>query len=566
MNNRINLTFLIIFKIIFSSFVQSIEAQEEEPTTEDGREREEEEQEQQRFGDFGSRFQIKEEKPTWEFLWSFGMLQEMHGYNNLDLRSLNTDSQLEIKYTDDQQLFAVTRAKFDTLFLFPNQNLSVEISLGFDGVWGHDQLQGYSNPGLRIGRANFSWAFLNKPAANMELTIGRQYSSIGGQPVDYMQRDILDAVILKTRFRGLLEAKFILVDLFSGANNYGAGGEKTWNDEFQFLTRDENAILRGLNGDVSTYRWGAVFSFRELIPSKELDPRVYGFFALIRGNDGGSDRSENGQIGNFSDNDWSALGGARISYSPPSLAILENFIVYADAAYSFGRDLKREGEPEARIGAVGAGGGIESEIDTGSPGVKPFFGVGAFWAQGPEYDENGNLVRHSFVSFKGNEVGGLLGKRYLGIHPSAYTDDDGIDDQPFDANKKSGILAAHVELGLNFLKNYTIKAGYWFWWDQGSSNVNFDDIPNVASANQFVSEPELRAQKKLGRIIGQEINLGFTYQPIELLKFNLTLAYFIPGPFFNEPVEEVVSANGFPKGNTADANFYGFVLGAELSF
>ncbi len=519
------------------------------------------------LSDFDKRFDIKTERPPWNFYWSFNLLQEAHFYENADLRDLDEKSDLSIQYTDDRQSLALTRAKLDTLSEFPEQKITVEAALGFDGVWGHDQLQGYSNPGLRISRANISWDFLSGQDLASSLIIGRQYFDIGGQPVDHMQKDILDAVTVVGKWKGIMDLKLLLLDVFSGANSYGAGGEKRWNDDFKFFTRDEEAVTEAQQGDVSTYRWGVVASFKELLAPLALDPRLYAYYAAIRGNDGGADRSQNGQIGNFPDNDWAAMFGGRLSYVPAEPPLFHSLTLYVDAAASTGQDLKRDEEPEAEIAGIGAGGGLASEI--GSESFAIIIEADIFWASGPEYDENGNLVTHSFVSFKGDEVGGLLGRRYWGIHPSAYTDDNGIDDKPHDANKKSGMTSLHAGVGARFGSKYLLRLDYWILQDNGSSDVDFsnaDSAAEVASSNKFLSEAEVEAQERLGESIGQEFNIYAEYNPNSLLKFYGAAGFFIPGPFFDIPVEDVVSQNGVPKGDEADANFYAVTLGTEMSF
>ncbi len=535
-------------------------------------------EEQTTLYDFDQRFSVKSEKSPFEFDWSYNMLQEFHWWNNTDLRTLNTESDTEIAYTDDQMALALTRAKIDAEVTFPEERIGLELSWGFDGVWGHDQLQGYANPGTRIGRANVFWNYLAGSVVNSTLTIGRQYFSIGGISNDYMLKDVLDAVVIDAKWNKFLEARFLVLDVYSGANNYGSDDGEVWNDEFQYFTRDDGEQMGGLNGDVSTYRTGLVVSLKELVgmPSgMELDPRLYGFFANVRGNGGGADRSENGQIGNFSDNDWSAMGGGRASFSMSTLPLTKSLMVYADAAVSAGTDLKRDGEPT--VSNLGFGGGMGAQATLAEMmGLVPFVEIDTFYATGPEYDQKGNLISHGFVSFKGDEIGGLLFRRYWGVHPSSYVDDDGIDNSPFSANRKSGTFMAHAGAGSEIAKKHTVRLDYWFSMDTGTAYLaEYGDytygssgtyIDHVASENPYMSKAELEAQKRMGKILGHEINLGYIFEPNKLLSYSITGAVFMPGDFFEKPIEDAAATNGVPKGGASDAFFYGMAFGTELHF
>lgn len=529
--------------------------------------------------DFDKRFSVVKEKSKYEFNWSFNLLQEFHWYQNADLRKLNSESDTEIRYTDDQMGFAVTRAKIDASVLFPEEKIGLELSWGFDGVWGHDQLQGYSNPGTRIGRANIFYNFQNASFMQSTLTVGRQYFSIGGIPHDYMQKDILDAIVLDTKINRILEARLLLLDVYSGANNFGNDDGERWNDEFQFLTRDDAEVQEGLNGDVSTYRWGVVVSFEELFRSFfpsyiDFDFRPYFYYARVRGNGGGADRSENGQIGNFSDNDWSLMAGGRFILTLKRILMFQNISVYADMAFSSGQDIKREGEPDASYNKGAFGGGLLLDTKEIAGLFSILSELGFFYAEGSEYNAYGNMVSHGFISFKGDEIGGLLFRRYWGVHPSGYVDDDGIDNDPFDANRKSGVLMFQAGFGFKILQKLTIRADYWFSKDTSVSNVPFDKVyqdgltgtEKAAELNPYKSKSEIEAQKRLGEILGHEINLTAKYEANKLLTFYVVVATFIPGDFFKYPIEDVASTNGVPKGAESDADFFGLAFGSELRF
>ncbi|WP_041948581.1 hypothetical protein [Turneriella parva] len=520
--------------------------------------------------EFERQFAVRKDKPEFEFLWGFNMLQEFHSYNNADLRKLNSTNDFQIRTTDDQQGLALTRAKFDTSFMFPKQRVGVEMSFGFDGVWGSFQLQGNGNPGTRIARANIFWEFFNLNGLVADVVMGRQFFSVGGIQNDYMLRDVLDAVVFNVHWKDKVDIKILGVDVYSGANSYGAGENDRWNDEFQYFSRDTTNKLAGLNGDVSTYRTGIVASgepFMKKLMKFKLDPRVYAFYARVRGTKGGSDYSENGRIGNFSDNDWSGLFGARLAaHLNEQVPIFSQLIVYVDGAMSTGSDLRRQGQPVADYTTFGFGGGTTARLKTLFGWLAPLGEVDFFYAQGPQYDKNGNMISHGFISMRGDRIGGTLMRRYWGVRPSGYVGYNGIDDTPFDANRKSGVLMLHAGFGVEMSKKYVVRADIWHVQDTASTAVNFSPNNLDLINNPYVSRAELEAQQRFGKALGQEINLTLQYFPNTLLMFQLTAAMFIPGSFFSTPIEDIVSKNGVPKGGPADADFMGIFLRSTISF
>lgn len=520
--------------------------------------------------EFERQFAVRKDKPDYEFLWGFNMLQEFHAYNNADLRKLNSTNDYQIRTTDDQQGMALTRAKFDTSFTFPKQRVGLELSFGFDGVWGSFQLQGNGNPGTRIARANIFWEFFNLGGISADIVIGRQFYAVGGIQNDYMLRDVLDAIVFNVRWKDMIDVKILGLDVYSGANSYGSGENDRWNDEFQYFSRDSTNKLSGLNGDVSTYRTGFVASaepFMKKYFKLRIDPRVYAYYARVRGTKGGSDYSENGRIGNFSDNDWSGLFGARAAWhAHEQFPFFRQLQVYVDGALSTGSDLKRQGQPIADYTTVGFGGGVTAMTKVLLGFLSPLAELDFFFSQGAQYDKNGNMISHGFIGMRGDRIGGTLMRRYWGVRPSGYVGYNGIDDTPFDANRKAGSLMLHAGIGAEMWRKFVVRADIWHVQDTQSTAVNFSPSNLDLINNPYVSRAELEAQQRFGKALGQEINLTVQYFPNSLLMFQLTAALFVPGTFFDTSIEDIVSKNGVPKGGPADADFMGFFLRSTLSF
>jgi hypothetical protein len=521
--------------------------------------------------EFERQFAVRKDKPEFEFLWGFNMLQEFHTYNNADLRKLNSTNDYQIRTTDDQQGFAITRAKFDTSFMFPKQRVGLEMSFGFDGVWGSFQLQGNGNPGTRIARANVFWEFFNLGGVSIDTVIGRQFYSVGGIQNDYMLRDVLDAVVFNVHWKDVLDVKVLGFDVYSGANSFGSGENDRWNDEFQYFARDANGKLPGLNGDVSTYRTGFSVSaepfMKKIIKTFRLDPRAYAYYARVRGNKGGSEYSENGVIGNFSDNDWSSLFGTRITaHLHEKFTFFRQLIVYGDVGFSTGSDLKHQGQPSADYATVAFGAGVSAQTKVLLGFLSPLAELDFFFAQGPKYDKNGNMVSHGFISMGGDRIGGTLLRRYWGVRPTGYVGYNGIYDTPFDANRKSGSMVLHAGAGTEINKNFVVRADIWHVQDTASTAVNFNPSNLDLINNPYVSRAELEAQGRFGKALGQEVNLTVQYFPNSLLMFQITAAMFFPGSFFSTSLDDIVSKNGVPKGGPADADFMGMFLRSTLSF
>lgn len=520
--------------------------------------------------EFERQFAVRKDKPDFQFLWGFNMLQEFHAYNNADLRKLNSTNDFQIRTTDDQQGLALTRAKFDTSFMFPKQRVGLEMSFGFDGVWGSFQLQGNGNPGTRIARANIFWEFFSLGGLSIDTVIGRQFYAVGGIQNDYMLRDVLDAIVFNIHWKDMIDVKVLALDVYSGANSYGSGENDRWNDEFQYFSRDSTNKLAGLNGDVSTYRTGFAVSgepFMKKLLKMRIDPRVYAYYARVRGGKGGSDYSENGRIGNFSDNDWSGLFGGRVAWhAHEQFPFFRQLQIYADGALSTGSDLRRQGQPISDYATIGFGAGVTAMTKTFIGFLAPLAELDFFFAQGPKYDKNGNMVSHGFIGMRGDRIGGTLMRRYWGMRPSGYVGYNGIDDTPFDSNRKAGSLMIHAGIGAELWRKWVVRADIWHLQDTASTAVNFDPSNLDLINNPYVSRAELEAQQRFGKALGQEINLTVQYFPNSLLMFQLTAAMFVPGSFFSTPIEDIVSKNGYPKGGAADADFMGMFLRSTISF
>ncbi|HRP70601.1 MAG TPA: hypothetical protein PLY93_13815, partial [Turneriella sp.] len=216
--------------------------------------------------------------------------------------------------------------------------------------------------------------------------------------------------------------------------------------------------------------------------------------------------------------------------------------------------------------SFGGGAGVSAQTKSILGFLSPLGELDFFFAQGAKYDKNGNMTSHGFIGMRGDRIGGTLMRRYWGVRPSGYVNYGGIDDTPFDANRKAGSLLLHAGVGAEMWKRFVVRADIWHLQDTGSTSVDFSPTNLDLINNPYVSRAELEAQKRLGKTLGQEINLTIQYFPNSLLMFQLTASLFVPGSFFDTAVEDIVSKNGVPKGGPADADFMGVFLRSTISF
>src|SRR5690606_39183104 len=75
---------------------------------------------------------------------------------------------------------------------------------------------------------------------------------------------------------------------------------------------NETKLVQNMRGDTNTLRFGGVYENTSLLDGLAL--RAFGFYSKVVAGGAGSDRTPNGTLANFSDNDFVWMAGTRVGY------------------------------------------------------------------------------------------------------------------------------------------------------------------------------------------------------------------------------------------------------------
>lgn len=496
-------------------------------------------------------------------VWRFRLTSEGHASDNAGFRALNEESGNQERIeTDDRHTFAYTSialgVHYDVL-----DDTRINFGASHSGLWGSDQIGGTNEFGgfFFVYDLNVDWQAVAGDAFGLNVKLGRQSFGIGGTHRDYFFRDNVDGLTLNLDFGEQAGGLRVLaVDL------YASQGRP---DNVYFLRwhagRD---LVHNMRGQTNTMRYGAVYENTGLVDNLEF--RGFGFFSTIGGAGTGADRTHEGTLGNFADNDFVWMAGTRVGYSIPLATDAEGETTssvgaYAEYAYSGGIDRKEVniGVNDVAIEGQAFGGGILAQFDEGTFAIDGI--VQFFRADGPRYRADGLPLTHGFVSFRGNTVGGLNMARYSGWRPSAYVGRRGIHLSEHDLRRESGTQFIHTGLGLTFAPAFRLDLGAWFYQDTGQTNLdpaNIDEMGDRLPSG--FSRDELQAQERLGLFLGTELNASLAYQANSALSFYGMGGIFLPGEFY----EIEVSRNVGSSRGSADAleQFWAISAGATVVF
>ncbi|MEO1270988.1 MAG: hypothetical protein AAFX99_23105, partial [Myxococcota bacterium] len=277
--------------------------------------------------------------PTQEnpILLEFEMRTEASTYENLDLLPLEEDTDQAIVNTDDRHTFAYSSI-VASLDYFVEEGLIVSVSLAHNGLWAEDQVgaEGQLIGALNFYELMFTYTPLEVEPVAVSFELGRQQFKIGGVPKDYIMEDVLDALILTVDGRQFGRLRIMAVDFYTANDLPDAS--------FVRYIGGREPVL-GLRGDTFTLRTGLVYEQEgdnALVEGLML--KAYAFYADIGGgpiDETGADITYGGSLGNFSDNDWAAVYGARAGYTLGIDAGTE-LTVFAEGAQSTGIDRKED--------------------------------------------------------------------------------------------------------------------------------------------------------------------------------------------------------------------------------
>jgi len=509
--------------------------------------------------------------------YSIGFIAEGGSFDNADLRTLNESNNASIDDTDDAVNVALSR--FFVNFYFPlGDTLYFRTDIFKNGFWGHDQLAGgssnNSSSSTPVGSDPFAFGSLYLEAIlwknnrlDISTRIGRQFFSIGGTDTDYMLRDYLDAVTMQIGDSTVGTFHLLLLDVFQMA------GDSTDHINYVGYFSHDSERVENFNGDAAVLRHGLVYESRDILDwkSKNLGEnyvQARGYFFLVRYgavNQGGADRSNNGATGNFSDNDFSTMSGLRVNSAHiiPLSGALKNLVLepFVDTALSAGIDRRlpnAAGEViDANTNGFAFHAGIASSLPLSQLPLTFQLDLDGFYATGATYDEDGQLVSHGFVSFKGNQMGGILYNRFYGSHPTGYTDDDGIDDYPHDYDRKAGSAFFHTRLGMLAWDKVLLSLDHYAMADTSQSEMW--SKADSEGTTDTITSATLRAQERLGKFLGHEFNVGLDYFHNKYWTLYVKGGIFLPGEFYSTP--GIVADS--PYGSDA---FWGMLIGSRLVF
>ncbi len=496
---------------------------------------------------------------------SVGLISEFHTMNNLDLRRLDESSDQAIIESDDRNTFGYSGVSVGL-----DYELLERTEFNFGGIhsalWGNDQL------GRASSFQNFLWIYqlsvewdIIEERENLELEteIGRQEFKIGGVDKDFFFHDTIDGVTVELDLGDFGAFKMLPFDFYS-ANSRPA------NVEFANYLGGDGTVQR-FRGDTNTFRFGGVYENTEWIEGLEL--RAFGFYADIgastRNGEGseaatGADRTFAGSLGNFSDRDFSWMVGTRNGYTHEFER--GHIGVFGEFAQSGGIDRKFvqaglvDVTNQGTAYGVGVDGGVEiGRVDLGA-NLRFFHADGGGYSN--EFD--GMQFTHGFVSFKGEQVGGLNLDRYAGMHPSSYVSSDGIDDTPNNTARKSGTQFLHGGVSFAFAERINASLEAWYLLDTSQSNLNQDRIPELSEDLPFgYNEGDLRSQRRFGLPLGVELDGELSVQVNDFLALYGKGGIFLPSDFYSV---EISRTAGSALGSPNPQNFWTAMIGSALRF
>ncbi|MDX1960844.1 MAG: hypothetical protein SFU98_19890 [Leptospiraceae bacterium] len=520
----------------------------------------------------------------WQVLfWTHGNYS-----NNSDLRKLDNTNLSSVDQTDDKTIFAAGGLQLDN-YIPVHPRVDLRFDIWRFGFYGGDQLAGRdSNNDIKqtssgANTLNFGQLYIDmhlklNPTRNerLSLRVGRQDYRIGGKIFrDFHQEDILDAMVLKWYDKKFGRLDLLLIDLFSNSVD-------TRDVNFIRFLSSDNTTVKNLNGASATYRQGFIYRYpifgeSEFIGS-HADIRVFYFYSKFSGSNqpfGGADRTNNGTSGNFADNDFSIMRGARFNFGYDKW--FRSSFTYAE---SYGIDRKQPDQLvyNRDVGNGGKSYGAELEFAFWNRRIRitPTY----FYADGGKYYANGVQHSHGFVSMKGDQVGGLLSDLYWGIHPSAYTSGQGIADLPYNRDRRSGTLSKHIGFAFGILENLFLKFDVWrlhdtssisyltasqppptqFWNNNDTGNTILQDLTIRSYSAYFPDNgTAINAARRFGSPLGEEYNAGIDWSIFRGFKIWATFGVFRPMRYYST----AGLVQGSPQGTT---QFTAFQIGTSLIF
>ena len=463
---------------------------------------------------------------------------EWHEYQNLDFRPLDETSDQSILDSDDRGGFPYSGAALDIGYQV-DPAVRILTSFSHRGLWGADQTGNNSRFGGFLYFNAFAVEMTTKPTADesVVVTVGREYYQLGnlGGGRDYILADVLDQIRVAVPI-GVGTLDIIPVNVIQQTDNDGL--------DFVSYIGSNNIPTYNFNGDTMMRRHMLVARLDEL--PGPVDGLLYGAYTDIGAGvsapslglySTGVDISYQGLLGNFTDNDWVANFGLRASGEFGAVR------PFAHVDVSTGIDRKELVAVDVNTNGVAYGGGFIVETGDDDAGLNAM--VQYFDALGPGYQADGLQFSHGYVGLKAQQVGGQLFNRFLGFHPSAYVSLNGIADTPQEPSRRSGTRSVHVGADYELPGPMGIEAGWWVLQDTGFTALNLNRLDQIDPPFGYARD-EFAAEERMGKLIGQEVNLDITAQLTDSLSAEIGGAIILPGAYYSIEIARVAGdALGF---------------------
>lgn len=489
--------------------------------------------------------------------FSFVSASEIHTFENRDYQELDESTDQRVIDTDDRRTFGHTDIAMTAVYR-PTPRLRLDTQMKYDLLWRDDGLGRTTNRGsiFNVWRLNASYDLVDTDSFDLTLKVGRQPFSIGGVPRDYMLSGTLDAVVFKAGFGDFGGLRILAVDFFAGHDQPVSG--------YQYF-RDGSDTVFGLRGETNTIRHGAVYDYTRKFDGNRIDLKAYYFYASIGGgpiDETGADITYGGTLGNFRDNDYQHLRGLRAKYGLDFADDAGTLTVFAEFANSDGLDRKPVVERDVKTGGNAFGGGAELSIRGGKQALF-YLGGDAYHFDGAQYASDGLEFERGFVSFRGSRLGGLTVGRQSSWRPSAVMDAYGIDHTPQDLARSGGTFFLHATAGAR-VGSYSLRLDWWTYQDTSSTFLDVDKLDEIPDPPFGRSRAEFEAQGRLGKTLGQEINVELARKFGKHFRLYGNYGAFMPGEYYEQKVNRVAGQRLTALGG--DATFWAARFGAMVSF
>jgi len=450
---------------------------------------------------------------TKKLQYNFGFEAQWYEFNNLDFRPLDESSDQAILDSDDRGSFAFTGLNASLGYRIDEHTRFV-LGVSERGLWGNDQ---FGDVNKYLGWVYFTSAYVDlstKGDNPVRFRVGRQFFTIGGLPAkEFVFLDIVDGVRVDIPLGkvGYIAALPIEVPSLATSNDHA--------NFVSYIGQGQSAPFR-FRGDTITRRYGAVLVLDHLVDN--LDARAYGFYTDIGAMGSGSDITYHGQLGNFSDNDWTANFGVRASYEAGPITPFATFDV--------SRGIDRKELVASDVNSNGLAWYLGADLTVGDDsGVRAR--ATYFDSLGPAYLSNGLEYSHGYVGMKAQQVGGTLADRFMGWHPTAYVGGYGVDNTPNNIDRKSGTRAIHGSVGYDLPQVFGFRVGYWFLQDTGITRLDISQL-NTIDPPYGYSREEFFAESRLGKVLGQEADLDLDFRVNDHVHIHANGAILLPGAYY----------------------------------